>query len=658
MDEVSLALEDGKTVVPVLHRDCKIPFRLRRVQYVDLSLNYSAGLDRLAEALGVGLRPSSAVGISFPGTADTQCVKVVKGWFVDHVVAEQEQPTTSSPKMSEDDMDVRTQRRYTLAGEVGLFLPEKRQAIEERKRAVAYFADWTDQHQRDVGAILETLPILMCCLRWGVKFAMAAEVLRITKSLEFTLVLNGRWESWTNALRWAAQSAIAAGDNAALGWVHHQDGTKALCKGNLREARESLDQALRIRQALRDKAGAGVTRHNLNPVVLPTTTAWKVWTLPAGIAAAVCAIIAAIALASKFHLWSPSVTPAPPVTPMAQTTPQLASTGPTVASMSATTPQLASTGSTVASMPATTPESEALGPTVASMAATAPQPATPVPTVASMAAAAPASAIPATTALPTGITTPLSVTPVAPSTIPTVPLEPSPLVRIVKFTGTPKAIVRGESARLSYRLENAERASIEPSIGEIGPSGGELSVSPTEHTTYTLTAFGRDGATQQQEVMINVRLQQRTERTREAKKARDKSSPTPGPRVRESSGGTHADTAAPASRGSLQIGVGGAGIRIPIGGGTRGTPTATPRPRRTSSASRDRTGLLSSGLTTAQHDVSKTGQIRRADEPRNGYCLQSICRFLFPRCWLMLVIASVAPTASRYSASIQRDVRR
>ena len=57
MDEVSLALEDGKTVVPVLHRQCKIPFRLRRLQYVDLSLNYSAGLDRLLETLGVGLRP-------------------------------------------------------------------------------------------------------------------------------------------------------------------------------------------------------------------------------------------------------------------------------------------------------------------------------------------------------------------------------------------------------------------------------------------------------------------------------------------------------------------------------------------------------------------------------------------------------------------------
>ncbi len=53
MDEVSLALEKGKTVLPVIHRNCKIPFRLRRLQYVDLTLNYKAGLGRLLETLGV-----------------------------------------------------------------------------------------------------------------------------------------------------------------------------------------------------------------------------------------------------------------------------------------------------------------------------------------------------------------------------------------------------------------------------------------------------------------------------------------------------------------------------------------------------------------------------------------------------------------------------
>ena len=51
MDEVSVALEEGKTVLPVIHRNCKIPFRLRRLHYVDLTLNYDAGLGRLLEAL-------------------------------------------------------------------------------------------------------------------------------------------------------------------------------------------------------------------------------------------------------------------------------------------------------------------------------------------------------------------------------------------------------------------------------------------------------------------------------------------------------------------------------------------------------------------------------------------------------------------------------
>src|SRR6516225_1702334 len=44
MDEVSFALQEGKTVVPIFFRDCAIPFRLRRVQYIDLRFDYSHGL--------------------------------------------------------------------------------------------------------------------------------------------------------------------------------------------------------------------------------------------------------------------------------------------------------------------------------------------------------------------------------------------------------------------------------------------------------------------------------------------------------------------------------------------------------------------------------------------------------------------------------------
>ena len=527
MDEVSLALEDGKTVVPVLHRQCKIPFRLRRLQYVDLSLDYKAGHDRLLETLGSGAVGTGNVSGLFETTRG---------------VVERSQ-ARAHPEKPEDAVDVRSQRRYTLAGEFALFMPEPAEATEERKRAVAYFADWVSgPRQRDVKTILETVPVLMRSLRWGVKFGMAAEVMRITRSVELPLVLTGRWESWTNALSLAAQSAIAAGDKAALGWVRHQDGTKAICEGNFSEARQSLEQALQIREELRDKAGAGITRHNLKLVAPPTIPTWKHWKLLAGLVAVICAVIVAVAVASKFRLWSPSATPAPTVTSTITPAPPSATSAPTVTSI-------------------TTPAPTAATPAVAVPVATLP----------------PAVVTLVPTITPAG-TTPLPLTPVTPSITANLPLNPSLMARIVRFAGTPTTIVRGESAKLSYKLENAEHASIDPSVGKVDSTEGNLSVSPVERTEYTLTMFGRDGVTERQRITIDVQPRRREKPKSEVAKKRDKSSPTPGPRVRDSSAGTRGSTSAPGQRGSLQIGIGPAGVRIPIGAGTR-APTPTPTPR-------------------------------------------------------------------------------
>ena len=49
MDELTYALEEGKSVIPVLYRLCKIPFRLRRIQYVDFTGDYGASLNTLIE---------------------------------------------------------------------------------------------------------------------------------------------------------------------------------------------------------------------------------------------------------------------------------------------------------------------------------------------------------------------------------------------------------------------------------------------------------------------------------------------------------------------------------------------------------------------------------------------------------------------------------
>ena len=53
MDEVSFALDKQKTVIPVLHKPCEVPFRLRRMQYADFTLAYEKGLAALLRALEV-----------------------------------------------------------------------------------------------------------------------------------------------------------------------------------------------------------------------------------------------------------------------------------------------------------------------------------------------------------------------------------------------------------------------------------------------------------------------------------------------------------------------------------------------------------------------------------------------------------------------------
>ncbi len=52
MDEVSFALENGKTVIPILLSDCDTPFRLRRLQRIDFSTDYQLGMDHLLQVLG------------------------------------------------------------------------------------------------------------------------------------------------------------------------------------------------------------------------------------------------------------------------------------------------------------------------------------------------------------------------------------------------------------------------------------------------------------------------------------------------------------------------------------------------------------------------------------------------------------------------------
>jgi hypothetical protein len=50
-DEIAFALEEGKIVIPVLYRECRIPFRLRSLHYVHFKSDYVRSLAELVRAL-------------------------------------------------------------------------------------------------------------------------------------------------------------------------------------------------------------------------------------------------------------------------------------------------------------------------------------------------------------------------------------------------------------------------------------------------------------------------------------------------------------------------------------------------------------------------------------------------------------------------------
>ena len=61
-DEVSFALSKQKRVIPVLYRDCDVPFRLARLQHIDFRADYARGLKALLRTLGVEQQAVAASG--------------------------------------------------------------------------------------------------------------------------------------------------------------------------------------------------------------------------------------------------------------------------------------------------------------------------------------------------------------------------------------------------------------------------------------------------------------------------------------------------------------------------------------------------------------------------------------------------------------------
>jgi Transmembrane protein 131-like N-terminal/Divergent InlB B-repeat domain len=88
-------------------------------------------------------------------------------------------------------------------------------------------------------------------------------VVRLARLLEPVLLIARRWEACSHVLELGQRAASQLGDVATQAYLTHQHGTLAAAREHREEARQSLEQALVMRQRLGDTAGAEVTRSNL-----------------------------------------------------------------------------------------------------------------------------------------------------------------------------------------------------------------------------------------------------------------------------------------------------------------------------------------------------------------------------------------------------------
>jgi hypothetical protein len=93
MDEVSYAIDEKKEIVPVIVEQCKLPLRMRRLQFIDFTADYNASLKQLLGLIAGGGRQEQVGG---------------KATFTAHDMSQYPVKPTNNPPTSVSDTDKTT----------------------------------------------------------------------------------------------------------------------------------------------------------------------------------------------------------------------------------------------------------------------------------------------------------------------------------------------------------------------------------------------------------------------------------------------------------------------------------------------------------------------------------------------------------------------
>lgn len=159
-DEVSYALEEQKLVIPLLYRDCKIPFRLRRLQFIDFTADYKKGFSQLTRAIRLE-KPAIAPAL---GSNEKSSVRVVE---------EASKPAPGSTPLFETE-------KKTNAAQTATPNIENRQEDSEEMLSLSVRNAQSDEIHRPltqreilkgalVGALLATIVLAVSFYYWRMK---------------------------------------------------------------------------------------------------------------------------------------------------------------------------------------------------------------------------------------------------------------------------------------------------------------------------------------------------------------------------------------------------------------------------------------------------------------------------------------------------------
>lgn len=159
--------------------------------------------------------------------------------------------------------------RMRLNQQYTAFVLETADVDQIRSELLASLLDQLERQALDFSFLREELGNLLGLLVWAEGQARWDQIIALGRAIDPYLTLKGLWDAWGSNLQQVLQAARQIGDRAIEAWALHQLGTRGIGIGEFGQARESLQQALEIRQALDDSTGAAFTQHNLDVLAPP-----------------------------------------------------------------------------------------------------------------------------------------------------------------------------------------------------------------------------------------------------------------------------------------------------------------------------------------------------------------------------------------------------